>query len=207
MSSFLLHKSEPFLRLWLVMKSRFYTTGNEWPAQWLNREETPKHFLKPNLHQKNVTVTVWWSAARLIHYNFVNPGETIASENYARQIHERHRKLQGLQPALVSRMDPVLFHDSAQPQVTPPMLRKLNKMVYKVLPHLPYSPDLSPTDYHFFKHFNNFLQGKHFHNQQEAENAFQEFLKSQSMGFYTAGINKLIFYWQKCVDCTGSSFD
>ena len=31
------------------------------------------------------------------------------------------------------------------------------------------------TDYHVFKHFNNFLQGKCFHNQQEAESAFQEF--------------------------------
>ena len=37
------------------------------------------------------------------------------------------------------------------------------------LPHLPYSPDLSPTNYHFFKHLNNFLQGKHFHNQQDAK--------------------------------------
>ena len=35
---------------------------------------------------------------------------------------------------------------------------------------LPYSLDLSPTNYHFFKHLNNFLQGKHFHNQREAEN-------------------------------------
>ena len=28
------------------------------------------------------------------------------------------------------------------------------------------------TDYHFFKHLDNFLQGKRFHNQQEAENGF-----------------------------------
>ena len=41
-----------------------------------------------------------------------------------------------------------------------------------------YSPDLSPTYYHFFKHLDNFLQGKHFHNQQEEENAFEEFVKS-----------------------------
>ena len=44
-------------------------------------------------------------------------------------------------------------------------------------------------DYHFFKHPNNFLQGKHFHNQQEAENAFQEFITShQSTDFYVTGI-------------------
>ena len=33
------------------------------------------------------------------------------------------------------------------------------------------------------KHFYNFLQGKHFQNQQEAENAFQEFIKSQGPEF------------------------
>ena len=46
---------------------------------------------------------------------------------------------------------------------------KLNELVFEVLPHLPYLRDLSPTNYHFFKHLNNFFQGKHFHNQQDAK--------------------------------------
>ena len=163
-----------------------------------------KHFPKPDLHQNNVTVTVWWSAARLIHYNFLSPGETIASENHARQIHETHQKLPWLPPASVQRMGPILSHDNAQPHVTQPVLQKLNKMVYKVLPHLPYSPDLSPTDYHFFKHLSNFLQGKCFHNLQEGEN---EFVKSRSTDFYTTEINKFISCWQKCVDRNGSHSD
>jgi len=41
------------------------------------------------------------------------------------------------------------------------MLQKLNKLGYEVLPHPLYSSDLSPTNYHFFKHLNNFMQGKH----------------------------------------------
>ena len=44
-------------------------------------------------------------------------------------------------------------------------------------------------NYHFFKHLDDFLQGKHFHNQQEAENAFQEFMESQRTDFYTTEIN------------------
>ena len=35
-----------------------------------------------------------------------------------------------------------------------------------------------------FKHLSNFLQGKHFHDQQEAESAFQEFAESQCTYFY-----------------------
>ena len=75
-------------------------------------------------------------------------------------------------------------------QVTQTTLQKLNELGYGVVPHPPYSPDLLPTDYHFFKHLDTLLQGKSFHKQQDAENAFQEFVESQSMDFYATGINK-----------------
>ena len=96
-------------------------------------------------------VTFGWSAAHLIHYSFLNPSETITSEKYAQQIDEMHRKLQCLQPALIKRKGPMLPHYKTW------SLQKLNKLGYEVLPHLPYSPNLSPTDYHFFKHLENFL--------------------------------------------------
>ena len=37
------------------------------------------------------------------------------------------------------------------------ILQKLSKLGYEVLPYPPYSPDLSPTNYHFFKHPVNFF--------------------------------------------------
>ena len=58
---------------------------------------------------------------------------------------------------------------------------------------------LSPTSYHFFKCLHEFLQGKRFHDEQEAEDAFQEFIKSQCVDFCTTEINKLISHWQKNV--------
>ena len=89
-------------------------------------------------------VTTWWSAVGLIHYSFPNPSETIISEKYAQQIDEIHRKRQQLQLALVNGKGPILLHDNAQPHVTQ-LLQKRSKLSYLVLPHLPYSPDLSPT--------------------------------------------------------------
>ena len=38
-------------------------------------------------------VTVWWSTASLIHYRFLNPGESITSEKSAQEIDEMHQKL------------------------------------------------------------------------------------------------------------------
>ena len=101
--------------------------------------------------------------------------------------------------ALINRKGPILLHDNIWPYIVQPTLQKLNELGYKVLPHLPYSPDLWPTNNHFFQHLYNFLQRKCFHKQQEAEYVFPESVKSQSMDFYATGINKLISRWQKCV--------
>ena len=44
--------------------------------------------------KKKAMITVWWSAADLIHcYSFLNLSETITSEKQAQQIDERHQKL------------------------------------------------------------------------------------------------------------------
>ena len=73
------------------------------------------------------------------------------------------------------------------------MAQKLNEVGYKALHRPPCSPDLSPTNYHFFKYLDNFLQEKCFHNQQETEKAFQEFIVSRGMDFYATRINNFIF--------------
>ena len=135
----------------------------------------PEHFPKPNVFQKKVLVTAWWSAAHLMHYSFLNPGETITSEKYAQQIEETAPKTAMSPTGFGQQKGPNSSHNNPPPHIiqnTTHQLQKLNELGYKALPHLPYSPDLSPTDYHFIKHPNNFLPGKSFHNQQETENAF-----------------------------------
>ena len=55
-----------------------------------------------------VIVTIWWPAAGLIHWSFLNPSKTITSEEHNSQpTREMHLKLQHLQPALVKRMGPI----------------------------------------------------------------------------------------------------
>ena len=66
---------------------------------------------------------------------------------------------------------------------------------------------IHPTSYHLFKHFNNLLQGKHFHSQQDVENAFQELVVSWSTDFYATAIAQLISHCQTCDDCNGFYFD
>ena len=140
-------------------------------------------------------VTVWWSAAGLIHHSFLNPGKTIMAEKYCWQIDEMHQKLQCMWLRLVNMKGPILLHDNARPHVAQLTLQKLNELGYETLPHPPYSPDLSPTDYHFFKHLDNFLCEKCFKSRDDAKSAFNDFIASRTPDFYANGINIYIYIY------------
>lgn len=202
------NKNDPFL-------DRIVTCDEKWilydnrrrSAQWLDRDEAPKHYPKPNLHQQKVMITVWWSSAGLIHYSFLKPGETITAEKYCQQIDDMHQNLRSMCPALVHRKGPIILHDNARPHVSLITKKKLYELGYEILDHPPYSPDLSPTDYHFFRNLENFIREKIFRNQSDAENAFKDFVASRPPDFYATGITKLLSRWQKCIESNGLYFD
>ena len=70
------------IRMWCAMKSGFYMTrGDDQLSVW-----TKKKLQITSQSQtctKKVMVTVWWSAASLIHYSFLNLCKTIKAEKYA----------------------------------------------------------------------------------------------------------------------------
>ena len=202
------NKNDPFL-------DRVVTCDEKWAlydnrrrsAQWLDADEAPRHFPKPELHQKKFMLTVWWSATGLIHYSFLNAGETITAEKYCQQMDEMHQKLRQQHSALVNRKGPILLHDNARPHVAKPSLQKLNELGYETLPYPPYSPDPSPNNYHFFKHLDNFLRAKCFKNLSDIKNALSDFIVTRTQDFYVTGINTLVLRWQKCVDSDSAYFD
>uniref|UniRef100_A0A0K0FCT7 Histone-lysine N-methyltransferase SETMAR n=1 Tax=Strongyloides venezuelensis TaxID=75913 RepID=A0A0K0FCT7_STRVS len=114
-------------------------------------------------------VTVWWSSEGLVHYEFMKPGETINSESYCAQLEKMHQKLSKKRPSL-----------------------KLSDLKYETLPHPPYSPDLAPTNFHFFKNLDQFLKDKVFKDEESIKIAFEEFIASREANFYANGINKLV---------------
>lgn len=202
------NRNNPFLRRIVTCDEKWILYDNRRrSAQWLDADQPPQHMPKPSLHPKKVMVTVWWSASGIIHYSFLERGETINAEKYCAQLDEMHEKLRVQRPRLVNRDGVILLHDNARPHVSRMTVQKLNELRYETLPHPPYSPDLSPTDYHFFKHLDHFLAGKQFSNEVAVKSAFEEFLSSRNPDFYETGINALVSRWEKCIEAAGSYFD
>ena len=168
--------------------------------------ESSKVLSNAKLAPKNLLVTVWQFDAHLIHSTYLNPSETITSKKYAQPIDEMHSTLQHLQPALVNRKGPILLHNKAQPHFAQPMVEKLNELGYKVLPHLPYSPDLLPFDYHFFKHLDNLCREKA-SILAGCRKCFLRVCQIPKHRFLYYSNKQTFFIGKKCVVCHDSYFD
>ncbi|EYB85730.1 hypothetical protein Y032_0292g1585 [Ancylostoma ceylanicum] len=81
----------------------------------------------------------------------MKPGESITADVYCSELEEMMRKLAIKHQRLVTRDKPILLRDNARPHVAKATLLKLQEMELETLCHPAYSPDLAPTDYHFFQ--------------------------------------------------------
>ncbi|KOC64976.1 Histone-lysine N-methyltransferase SETMAR, partial [Habropoda laboriosa] len=63
------------------------------------------------------------------------------------------------------------------------IVQNLHQLDMKILPNLPYSPDLSPTNFHFSRSLGNFVTRKRFSKREDIENAFQQFLSLRHSDF------------------------
>jgi histone-lysine N-methyltransferase SETMAR len=71
------------------------------------------------------------------------------------------------------------------------------------LDHTPYSPNLAPSDFHFFPTLKRTLKGCRFTTNQDAEAATGTFLRPQETDFCQQGFFKLVKRWDKCINISG----
>lgn len=187
------HSAEPFL-------SRLITCDEKWILH------DNKDFSKANLYPGKIMMTVWWCMAGIVHYHFLQRGVSITAESYCRQLDTVNKRLTENKWKWFNKKCPILLHDNARPHVARLTLAKLDQLKYEVLPHPPYSPDLSPTDYHFFPNLDKFLKNKRLLTREAITKAFEEFLRSRTPEFYFNGIEALVSRWQKCLESNGEYF-
>ena len=62
-----------------------------------------------------------------------------------------------------------LLHDNARPHTAELPRATINKLVWEILPHPPYSPDLAPSDFHLVGPLKEVLRDTKFYDNHEAE--------------------------------------
>ena len=149
---------------------------------WIHAGSPPLKIAKSDLHPRKVLLCLWWSIKGIIHHEFLKSGQTVNSDIYCSQIEEVHKKLKDIDPAMINRRRVIILQDNAKPHTSKKTIQKFSDIGYEILSHPPYSPDISPTDYHVFLSMSNFLRGKNFDTLEDLQNCIVDFLsRSQSI--------------------------
>jgi len=81
------------------------------------------------------------------------------------------------------------------------------KLGLHYLDHLPYSPDLAPSDYHLFPGLKKQLKFHHFSSYAELIAAAETWLDRQHSEFFLSGLQKLEQQAKMCIELCGDCVD
>jgi len=94
-------------------------------------------------------------------------------------------------------------HDNARPHTACSTVATIQDLPFECLPHPPYSPDLTPSDFHVFGPLQEAMGGKSFRSDEEVQQAVYEWLHSQPKDFFSRGIHALPKRWNTCMERNG----
>jgi histone-lysine N-methyltransferase SETMAR len=97
----------------------------------------------------------------------------------------------------------LLVRDNARPQTARATIEALEILKFEVLSHLPYSPDLAPSDFLSFLHLKRDLKRTHFTSDDEVKQAVASWIKQRTPEFFIDGMRKLVLLWEKCIERQG----
>lgn len=201
-------RKEPFLARVVAEDEKWVLYANrKRKRQWVLPGCRPQPEPKPDLHPMKIMVCVWWDMKGIVHWELLPRGTTIDADYYCEQLERVQDALRKRRPALVNRRGVILLHDNAKAHIAKKTRDKIRELDWELLPHPPYSPDISPSDYHLFRALSRFLGGQRFTNEDEVKMTLGQFFDSQTPDFYECGILSLTRKWSKVVECDGDYFE
>ncbi|KAK6736628.1 hypothetical protein RB195_019369 [Necator americanus] len=124
---------------------------------WCAGDEMPDPFVKGEIHEKKVMLSVWWGVLGIYRFELLPDNTTVTTEVYCAQLQRLADTIRKEHPKL----DNVcLLHDNASPHIAKKTSQKILELGWEVLPPAPYSPDLAPSDYHIFRSLQHHLEEK-----------------------------------------------
>ena len=129
-------------------------------------------------------LTLFWDERGVILEHYMPRGNTVTSATYADLLKNQ------LRPAIKSKRRRLLStgvllqHDTARPHTAHSTVATIQDLSFRCLPHLLYSPDLTPSDFHVFGPLKEVMGGKSFRSDEDVQEAVHKWLHSQPNDFF-----------------------
>jgi hypothetical protein len=119
-------------------------------------------------------LTLFWDERGAILEHYMPRGNTVNSATYADLLKNHlHPAVKSKRCGLLS-TGVLLQHDNARPRTARSTVATIQDLSFDCLPHLLYSPDLAPRDFHVFGPLKEAMGGKSFRSDEEVQQAVHE---------------------------------
>ena len=151
---------------------------------------------KPDVHETEVMLCIWWNTKGLVHFELLNPGQKITTQLYSQEL---NRAYQALRRKRMDTSKTKFLQSSARHHIAKITQHKIEELGWELLPHPPYSPDLAPSDYHLFRSMQHFLEDKKFKNSEEVKIWVSSYFDSRPASFFADGIHSVRNRWRTVI--------
>jgi len=182
--------------LWLEMRNGYSTTTprrKNTTLSPINRCHRPQHQHHGRTFMVRRSCSVSGGTKRILFtmscWNLAIPLRAIGSGYILIHL---SRALRKKRPEYEQRHDKVIFlHDNARPHVAKVVKKYLEMLKWNVLPHLPYFPDITLSDYWLFRRMQHDLTSHRFTSFTEIENWLQNWIAFKDESFFSRWNSKI----------------
>ena len=172
--------------------------SNEWRGHSSPR---PKKFRRCQSKVKQMMIFAY-DHQGIIMTDRVPCGRSVTGPYYCEFIQKLNRKMHKNRPQLLE-AGPLVLHDNARPHVASVVTRKLSEFGWEVLPHPPYSPDMSPPDFDLFPKLKKPMRGHRFSSLEELSAAVTRAIREMNKDGVLDGLAKLPARWNAVIEKQG----
>ncbi|UYV67486.1 hypothetical protein LAZ67_5000874 [Cordylochernes scorpioides] len=163
----------------------------EQSKQWKHISSPKPLKFKQTLSAGKIMATVFWNRKSLLFCDFMRQGTTINFDRYCETLKQLRRAIQNKRRGMLTKGVRV-HHDNAQPHTAHQTTALIEEFEWELVSHPPYSPDVAPTDFHFFPDLKKNLVGTQFQDDDELKEVVLGFLRGQAAEFFDSGFHKTI---------------
>jgi hypothetical protein len=132
-------------------------------------------------------------------YDRVPRGISVTAVYYRDWLQKLRRKMHNTWPDLLGD-GPLILHDSARSHLGKVVTNLLSKYEWEVLPHMPFSPDMSPPDFILFHKLKESMCGDHFPSLEEVSSVVTWASRGLNKSGTLNGISNLLKHWDAVIE-------
>ena len=170
--------------------------------QWKHATSPPPVKFRKIASAGKVMASVFWDSEGILMIDYLERGKTVTGVYYADQIRKLRAAIKEKRRGKLCH-GVLLHHDNAPAHTSAVAKATVQECGFQLLNHLPYSPDLAPSDYHMFRSLKDSLRGQTFDSDEEVIHAINGWFEQQDKKFFMDGVKSLAHRWEKCVALEG----